>query len=191
MATLEIELKNLLTADQFRQIKQQFEFARAFTQTNYYFDTPDQQLYQQHCGLRIRIFNDYAEQTLKVPTAQATANQHELLEITDRLPQELATKQQLLKTGEVTAALAQRQISLAQLKVFAAATTTRQIATLNVGKLTLDQTNYPNGHQDYELELETTTPREAQEFFVELLQQHQISRAPVINKVARAVQNQL
>ena len=191
MAALEIELKNLITANQFEQIKQHFKFGTVFTQTNYYFDTPDQQLHQQHCGLRIRIFKDYAEQTLKIPTPTTTTSPHELVEITERLPQALATQQQLLQTGSVASALLQRNIPLEQLNVFAAATTKRQTVVLDVGELTLDHTIYPNGHEDYEIELETTTPTAAQDFFIALLQQFQIPQSPVTNKVARAAQNQI
>lgn len=191
MAELEIELKSLITATQFVQLNQHFAFTSAFTQTNYYFDTPDQQLYRQHCGLRLRVFADYAEQTLKVPTSESSTIQHELLEITDHLSSGFAAHKQLLSTGQVALALAERNIDFNQLAIFAKATTQRQIAQLTVGNLTLDHTYYPNDVSDYEIELETQTPAAAQEFFADLLAQFKIHATPVVNKVARAAQNQV
>ncbi|WP_125604876.1 CYTH domain-containing protein [Lapidilactobacillus bayanensis] len=189
MAELEVELKNLVTADQFAQIQQLFNFAPAFTQTNYYFDTADQQLYQQHSGLRLRIFDAGAEQTLKVPASQNSAVHHNLFEITDPLTRDVALKKKLLTTGHVAQALSKRQIKLNDLTIFASAITQRRVATLPVGELTLDCTTYPNGQRDYELELETKTPAAAQKFFVDLLRQLQIPQSPVVNKVERAAQN--
>lgn len=189
MADLEIELKTLITKTEYQQIQNHFEFKEPFSQTNYYFDTPDQQLYQQHCGLRLRIFTDHAEQTLKIPTQKKTPINHQLLEISDRLTLDFAQHKTLLTTGQVADALAKRQINMNQLQIFATATTLRRIAKLAVGDLILDQTTYPNGSCDYELELETTTPQAAQSFFTDLLQQFQITASPVTNKVARAVQN--
>lgn len=192
MATLEVEFKNLLTVTEYDELRQAYPFGQPFLQQNYYFDTPNRLLQQAHCGMRIRLFVDYAEQTLKVPAPIETAAKHQLYEITDRLTlkqaAQLLDQHQILTTGQSAAALTKYQISPNQLKLIGQGTTKRQIAKLPVGDLTLDRTYYPNDAQDFELELETTDPVQAGTFYQTLLQQHQIPQRPRVNKVARAVQ---
>ncbi|WP_309297197.1 CYTH domain-containing protein [Lapidilactobacillus luobeiensis] len=191
IAALEIEFKNLVTAAEYQRLVAAYPFAPAFSQKNYYFDTADQQLRQQHCGLRIRIFARSAEQTLKVPATIKTAAGHELVEITDPLPlamaESLVHQQKIKVASQVSAALSQRQIDPAQLHCFAQGTTQRRIATLAAGLLTLDQTDYPNGQTDYELELETKHVAQATTFYQDLLTRFQIPQRPVVNKVMRAI----
>ena len=100
-----------------------------------------------------------------------------------------AGTKQIQPDGAVATALNDRQISLSDLQIFAEATTIRRIAELDVGELTLDQTTYPNGRIDYELELETKQPELAQQFYQTLLQRDQIPQRAVTNKISRAVTN--
>lgn len=191
MAQVEIEFKNLLTKTEFERLLSSYSFASPFQQTNYYFDTPDQQLKQHHCGLRIRRFADHAEQTLKQPTEKVDPSQHQLIETTDVLTLAQARTKEIQPHGEVAAALKTRGLNVTDLQLFAEATTTRRIASLAEGELTLDQTTYPNGHVDYELELETSQPQLAQTFYQRLLQRFQIPPRKVTNKIQRAVTNHI
>lgn len=191
MASLEIEFKNLLTASEYADLKQSYPFGHPFRQQNFYFDTAVSALRRINCGLRIRIFADYAEQTLKIPAPLKSAAKHQLYEITDRLTvaqaQQLVAQQQIMAPSQVATALAARQIDRTQLQLIGSGSTLRCLAPLAAGDLTLDQTSYPNQRQDFELELETTTPATSVTFYHELLQQHQIPQRPRQNKVARAV----
>ena len=191
MATLEVEFKNLLTVTEYDELRQAYPFGQPFLQQNYYFDTPDRLLQQAHCGLRIRLFVDYAEQTLKVPAPVTTPARHQLYEITDRLTlkqaAQLLDQHQILMTDQSILALANYKLDPRRLKLIGQGTTKRQIAKLPVGDLTIDRTSYPNGRQDFELELETSEPIQANNFYRDLLQQHQIPQRPQLNKVARAV----
>ena len=190
MARLEIEFKTLLSQEKFNQIKTDYAFAPAFTQTNYYYDTKDRQLKAQHCGLRLRLFADHAEQTLKVPAPVKSAVHHQLLEITDplTLPQAkiLIAHKTFDQNHQVGQALRKRQINLQDLQLLTQATTTRRVCSLPYGDLTLDHTRYLNGHRDFELELETKTPQKAHAAYQALLHHYQICEQPVVNKVTRA-----
>lgn len=191
MTSVEVEFKNLLHQHEFQQIKAAYPFAPSFLQANYYYDTAAHQLHQQHCGLRIRIYQDHAEQTLKVPATITTAAHHELVEITDPLTvgqaRALTATQTIATTGQVAAALQERKLPTTTLQIIAQGVTQRRIALLPAGQLTLDQTTYPNGQQDFELELETTEIAVAEPFYHQLLQRFSVPQRPVVNKVMRAI----
>lgn len=190
---LEIEFKNLLTNTEFQNILQQYPFEPPFIQTNIYFDTPTQTLKQRHMGLRMRLFATSAEQTLKIPAQQAD---HQLIEITDRLTlqqaQQLSQASKILIPSTVSQKLTALNINAVPLIIIGHAKTTRQLAQVPAGLLTLDQTDYPDGAQDYEIELELQSDHHLQEstqFFQELLQQFQIPNRHVVNKVVRSTQH--
>ncbi|HLQ41132.1 MAG TPA: CYTH domain-containing protein, partial [Tetragenococcus sp.] len=70
----EIEFKNLLTKNEYLAIlAKEFPDAsdkkngHAIHQSNYYFDTINQDLKKQHSALRVRVTDSYNEMTLKVP----------------------------------------------------------------------------------------------------------------------------
>ena len=98
---LEIEYKSMLTQQEYNQLIQYYQLkSEDFTvQTNIYFDTPDGQLAQKNCGLRIRLLEDRAEYTLKTPAKEGK------LETTDTLSKEEALsfieQRQLPRQGAV------------------------------------------------------------------------------------------
>jgi Uncharacterized protein conserved in bacteria len=69
MKQLEIEFKSLLGEKDYRRLCDHYQLAEKnfHTQTNVYFDTVDQQLQAQRCGLRIRKYATHGEITLKTP----------------------------------------------------------------------------------------------------------------------------
>lgn len=63
----EIEAKTLLSKEVYQKITNSFQVKNNFIQENYYFDTPKDFLKKHNISLRIRIYADHAEQTMKVP----------------------------------------------------------------------------------------------------------------------------
>ncbi|WP_179394324.1 CYTH domain-containing protein [Lacticaseibacillus absianus] len=189
MISQEQEVKVMLTQSQADAIAAAYPFSAPFTQTNTYYDTPDQALRQQGLGLRIRQFATHAEQTLKVPAA----GDRVLTELTD--PLSVATARALTAAGRLQAdglvarALTARGVDWAQLAPFAQATTTRRLCQQAEGLLTLDETCYANRTRDRELELEFTDAARAKPFFAQLIARFQLDPTPPRNKVARAAQN--
>lgn len=194
MQSKETEFKNILNAEQFHAIAKQYQFQPPFKQTNVYFDTNDEALHQHHMGMRIRLFADYAEQTVKTPSPQHI--DHQLIETTDKLTvqqaNDLIKANKIYTGGAVAKVLQQHHINITDLKIIARATTTRQLALLPAGLLTLDQTDYPNGKSDYELEMEFNPDNYtlSSHFFYNLLNDFHISESKMPNKIARAIANQ-
>ncbi|KLI74924.1 MULTISPECIES: CYTH domain-containing protein [Lacticaseibacillus] len=185
----EQEFKTCLTKTAFLAILNHFEFDPAFSQMNTYYDTADGAVKAARLGLRIRQFADHAEQTLKVPN---DSQHRDLQEITDPLTsmeaQNLIERGEL-KPGQVTQALATRHIDPASVHPQTQAKTTRRLAHLPAGLLTLDQTFYIDQTSDFELEMEYQNLDEAKKFYDNLLQNFHIKKQPVINKVQRAYEH--
>lgn len=182
----EQEFKTCLSKNAFLALLNHFDFEPAFSQMNTYYDTADGAVKAARLGLRIRQFADHAEQTLKVPNE---STQRDLEEITD--PLSLVEAQKLieqgeLKSGQVTQALAARGIDPATVAPQTQAKTTRRLAHLPAGLLTLDQTFYIDQTSDFELEMEYQNLAVAQKFYDDLLRHFHIKKQPVNNKVQRA-----
>lgn len=190
---IEIEFKNLLTEKEFQEILKQYSFTAPFVQTNYYFDTSAKLLQQKSIGLRIRLFQTTAEQTLKLSTTKA---EHQLTEITDPLTltqaQALVQQNQIYLHGATANQLTRLKVKISDLQIIGLAKTERYLATLPAGLLTLDRTTYADHAQDYECELEIQNVAKAYQnkhFFLNLLAQNDIPNRAVTNKVVRAVQH--
>ena len=173
----EQEFKALLPAAQVATLQADYAFAAPFTQTNRYFDTVDEALRQRGCGLRTRQFADHAEQTLKVPAGP----DRKLLEYTDPIPSNT-----LVAGGQVEAKVVSLGVDFTALRPFAEATTTRRLAQLPAGLLTLDQTQYPDGFSDWEVELEYHDASAANSFWASLAKQLQLTFSAPQNKIQRA-----
>lgn len=190
MATEEVEkeFKNLLTKAQYENLLQHFPFEPPFIQANYYFDTQNGTLHQQNWGLRIRIFKEKAEETLKTPTQKQ--GMRTLLETTEPLSVSKATqlveKDQILAKGKISDELHTINVSQKDLSIVGKSKTVRQLCHIDAGLLTLDKTTF-SAHTDYELELEVQNTCQGQEFFLQLLQAFKIDILPVTNKVQRAI----
>lgn len=173
----EQEFKTLLSVAQVATLQTHYPFAAPFTQTNRYFDTKDEALRQQGCGLRTRQFADHAEQTLKVPAGP----NRKLLEYTDPIP-----GNDLVAGGQVEAEVVSLGVDFMALRPFAEATTTRQLAPLPAGLLTLDHTRYPDGFSDWEMELEYHDATAAKSLWINLAQQLALTFSAPQNKIQRA-----
>ncbi|WP_373755324.1 CYTH domain-containing protein, partial [Jeotgalibaca porci] len=93
---VETEFKNLLTKEEYEMLIIDFnlEDTEPVQQTNVYYDSPDWKLRKLGMGLRIRLYDNYAEQTLKSPISE-----HKMLETTDRLTHEEG--QNFVDSGEL------------------------------------------------------------------------------------------
>ena len=67
MKHLEIEMKTLLSKEEYDRLQTQFLEVTPVTQKNYYLDTPDFYLRQHKIAMRIRTFDTSAELTIKIP----------------------------------------------------------------------------------------------------------------------------
>lgn len=181
---LEIEYKTLLSEADFIHVQTYFQLKEKdfFTQTNYYFDTPDFLLKNQKMGLRIRLLNDSAELTLKVPQSVG------LLEITDNFALNQATtfieKDTLPAEGYVAKKLTELGIPVEQLHTLGHLKTRRAEKKLPQGLLALDESWY-NQHHDFELELEVADAVPGKKAFLFLLETLGIQESPSVNKVQR------
>ncbi len=161
----EIEAKTLLHRETYQKIVNDFPVKSNFVQKNYYFDTPDKLLKKHHISLRIRIYSDHAEQTMKVPDPNPVQrNYHEVIEINDNLThvqaKELVAKKHFAFHGNIgqylTAHFAKEQDALS---LFTWSKTRRILMNGPQDcELTLDATSYPDGYEDFELEIENDDP---------------------------------
>lgn len=196
----EIEAKTILKESVYNQLKFAFTKKADFIQENYYFDTPNWDLKNHNIGLRIRIFSDHAEQTMKVPDTRPTQKKfHEVIEINDNLA--LAKAHELIKqaqagkkfsfTGNIGQYLHEHFAGLqTQLKLFTWSKTRRILANGPKNcELTLDATSYPDQYQDFELEIENTDPALIKEVQAQLEKDFsfkQTKNNTNQNKIARA-----
>lgn len=199
----EVEAKTILAKDSFTKISQAFPVKADFIQTNYYFDSNEWKLRANSAGLRIRLFADHAEQTLKVPDPNPIQKAfHEVIEINDPLDLDTATSmvsdakegKAVDFTGNVGYFLNQNYPDLMEhLQLFTWSKTRRLLLNGPQGcELTLDQTGYPDGFSDYELEIENTDPQTIKAVQQDLEQKYSFKQTPQNsnqNKVARALKH--
>lgn len=192
----EIEAKTLLYKTIYQQIIKAFPIKADFVQENYYFDTPNELLKKNHISLRIRIYSDHAEQTMKVPDPHPVQKDfHEVIEINDDLSrkqaQELIAQKQIAFNGNIGRYLDEHFAAEKQNLALFTWSKTRRIL-LNGPRdceLTLDATSYPDGYQDYELEIENTDPALIASVQKELEQAYDFTQNPTNtnqSKIARA-----
>lgn len=190
----EIEAKVALDQASYEAIVAAYPVKSDFKQSNHYFDTPDKQLKEDHSALRIRCFTDRAEETIKVPVKKLQETYHESLEINDDLT--LPEAEDFLKkgrpslTGNVGQYLLEHYPDKAsQLALFSWSKTRRILLDGPKGcELTLDQTSYPDGYQDWEMEIENDSPAAIKEALAEIKTRFNLPVKSANNqsKIARA-----
>lgn len=165
----EIEAKILLPQEIFQKLCSDFTVKESFNQENYYFDTSNRLLKKNKISCRIRIFSDRAEQTLKVPNQNPLQNKfHEAIEINDKLSLKEAQDyvQNGLNNQHITFKysagkyLNQHFDHNLQLDLQTYSKTHRILANGPENcELTFDDSTYPDGYEDFELEIENTNPQ--------------------------------
>lgn len=187
--SVEIELKAMLTKDEFERLLRYFEQENTcpIVQRNTYYDTPNQILKMHRVALRLRNFADRSEWTIKqaqsdVASLELNQMQHFAYQTVPDVPD--------IREQTLIDFLQKHQIELNQLRPTLTLQTERWIIQCDCGEFCLDRTTYFN-ITDYEIELETTQLEQAQAAFQTLLAQHQIPYRHADKKIARAFKSQL
>lgn len=185
---VEIEFKNSLTQFEYTRLLSSLNLSEEafYLQENYYYDTKDWKLKNLHSALRIRLFSDSAELTLKTPLGE----NH--LETTDYLSLEqgrvLLDNQTIKSDGHVAEQLTALQIDLKDLSLFGSLTTKRYEKKVDQGLIVLDESSYGTTI-DYELEFETDSREVGEIYFNHFLQHHSIKKRPTKNKIVRMMES--
>ncbi|MGO2637849.1 MAG: CYTH domain-containing protein [Enterococcus viikkiensis] len=184
---IEIEFKSMLTKSEYEHVFRfyQLSLSQTIQQTNWYYDTVDWQLKENHMGLRIRPFDKHAEATLKIPQAVG------LLEVTDSLTPEqveaaLTKHRFAFDAKEILQRLDLLNINFNELKLIGKLTTQRAELNVPEGKLALDESWY-SGQHDFELELEVSNDQFSLQDFKQFLHKFDFPYRATQNKIARAV----
>lgn len=166
MATnLEIEVKTLLSFDDYRQTLRHFDLdvSDGFIQKNYYIDTGDYALRKLGLSLRIRKLNGYL-MTLKLPMAEG------LLEKTQILSKEQfmnLRNNKKFPDGSIYDFIESLYVDPSALKILASLSTLRIEVPYGDFKLAIDENRYVD-KQDFELEMEATSLRQARELLTKI-----------------------
>jgi uncharacterized protein YjbK len=183
---VEIEFKNILTKAEYDTLLEAYPFpAEAFSQTNYYLETPDLRLKETGSALRIRKKGHAYMLTLKEPYGDG------LLETHDSLTKEEASSWlngQPIAKEHTTKQLENKGIQVSDLKYFGSLTTERRELKEGNYILVLDYSTY-NNQEDYEFELEASKFDEGEKIFHDILEKHQIPNRPTPNKIERFFMN--
>jgi len=185
---VEIEFKNSLIKSEYTKLLSSLNLSEKdfYLQENYYYDTKDWKLKNLHSALRIRLFSDYAELTLKTPIGK------DFLETTDNLS--LKQGKLLLNThtikldGHVAKQLTELNINLKELFLFGSLVTKRYEKKIEQGLIVIDESSY-GSKTDYELEFETNSREVGEVYFDHLLQLYSIKKRSTKNKIRRMMES--
>ena len=178
---LEIEFKNMLTQNEYQRLMAHFK-GNPKSQTNTYFDTPEDGLKQQKMALRVRKSSSGFELTLKEPHPQGK------VETNQDLSEPEATRLLNLKgfpEGPVLKKLVSGGITPHELRIIGELTTERAQFPYKGGTLFLDYSTYGD-KSDYELEYEADTYDAGLQTFEQLLRDFQLPSRPAESKIKRA-----
>ena len=180
---IEIELKNILTKQEFEKLSQFFNITPHdfFTQENHYFDTVNFALKEKGCALRIRQKNNHFELTLKQPHQDGLLETNEILPI---IEVEQMLKGETLKNTPLRSIIKKINIDPDTIQYFGTLTTKRAEITYKHGLIVLDHSYYLN-KEDYELEYEVTNREAGEIIFSTLLTQLNIPIRKTNNKIKR------
>lgn len=157
---IEIEYKLLVSKENFDKLSELYPNKQFIKQTNTYYDTPNNDLREKHCAMRIREKNNKFMITLKVPASSGheeyecyvnensihAINQSEIRKILD----ELNISHDILVIGECT--------------------TYRAVVKTDKAELCFDINEY-NNITDYEIEYEQTCDHDGVTEFNKILSQ--------------------
>ena len=183
--TIEKEFKNLLNKEEYEALITAFNLDETdpIKQTNVYFDTPDFKLKALNSGLRIRMYEDKAEITLKTPIQE-----NEKLETNDDLTLDeaiiLIDAHQMKASGNVAVKLKELGIATEDLVIIGQLSTIRYDFPGDKGTYFLDKSFYQD-QMDYELEFESETLEEGALTFQDFLNNHGIKVRKTKQKIER------
>ncbi|MGE7761042.1 CYTH domain-containing protein [Peribacillus sp. NPDC097895] len=180
---IEIEYKNLLNENEFRQLIDYFQIdvSSFASQKNHYFDTVEFHLKNQNSALRIREKNGHFELTLKQPASEG------LLETNQDITEETAhafLNHNTFPDGMIQHLILESGINPKDFTCFGTLQTDRFEFPYEMGLLVLDHSSYVN-QEDFELEYEVTDAKAGKKIFQTLLETLQIPERETENKVKR------
>jgi uncharacterized protein YjbK len=180
---IEIEFKNMLTEEEFHQLKTHFllDSGNFKKQVNHYFDTPSFSLKDHHSALRVREKGSQFEMTLKQPADQGLLETTQLLDAAEA--EEILSTGKLLD-GEVKEAVCNMIDDADELQYFGSLTTERAEFEYKGGLLVLDHSYYLNT-EDYEIEYEVTDETNGFRIFSTMLDELKIPVRTTDNKIKR------
>jgi uncharacterized protein YjbK len=180
---IEIEFKNMLTKEEFNQLKSHFQFKSSdfIKQENHYFDTLDFALKEKGCALRIREKKGRFEMTLKQPHPEGLLETNQIL--SDEQANVLLNGGQIMD-GIVKAQITTLNVNTDDIQYFGSLITDRVEFPYLEGLLVLDFSSYLNV-QDYEVEYEVSNRDIGESTFLNLLSKLNIPIRESKNKVRR------
>ncbi|WP_099354191.1 CYTH domain-containing protein [Fredinandcohnia onubensis] len=180
---LEIEFKNILEEDEYRQLLSAFSISedKKVIQENFYFDTPDFSLKGVGAALRIREKNGIYTLTLKQPVERGLLETHQVLSKEEA--EQMLNGGNIIE-GEVVSILKGLSIKTSDVRFFGSLKTKRAEVEYKNGLLVLDKSYYLN-QTDFEVEYEVTDEVSGKVIFSELLQQYNIPIRKTDNKILR------
>ncbi len=180
---IEIEFKNGVNEIEFHRLMDAFHVQPEdfVLQHNHYLDTPQFELKESGCALRIREKNERFELTLKEPADEGLLETNETL---TRSQADALLKKSIFPEGNVKNAVQSLITDFKALKHFGTLSTKRAEVPFKGGTLVFDHSFYLN-KQDYEIEYEVTDRKKGEEIFYNLLNTYQIPAKPTDNKVKR------
>ncbi|PXW93132.1 adenylate cyclase [Streptohalobacillus salinus] len=186
MQEIEIELKNLLTKEEFETCLTHYnqDLANAKKQINHYFETPDFQLKARGAALRIREKNNHYTMTLKEPHKDALLETH--ANMSEAEARQFIHNQDTFPSL-IAEALNRLDINQGAL-IYGGQLRTERLEFEEDGLLiVLDKSHY-HGLTDYELEIEGPSVASVEAKLNQLLSQLAISKKQTPNKIARFYQ---
>lgn len=173
----ELEFKTIITEEQYEKLLKEFDLENnIFSQTNYYFDTEESKLLNDHIVLRIRQKGENYKLTKKTEAKVGAEETHLFISKENAL--EMIEKGFDAKVMELPFYVT----NVARL------TTLRASTPYMTGTLFLDKSIY-YGHTDYEIEYEVDEIIEGQINFDNFLESHGIKYQESIRKSKRAFDN--
>ena len=181
---IEIEAKALLDQEGYKKLRRIYQLYPSYCQTNYYIDTEDGLLRKEGFGLRIREKGGNYEMTLKAPLSQGfleknctwDAGMFHDFEEGGPFPD-----------GDIKRFLTMCDIPVDALRIRTSLRTTRVDIPYQGGKLSIDENHY-SGIVDYEIELEYSNEKDAEQLLHELLETTGVTYTPgTKTKVTRAL----
>ena len=171
---LEIEFKTSIDKETYNKMIEKFDLQNSiFKQTNYYFDTENNDLIKSKIVLRIRQKETQYKLTSKTHTSEGALETHLYL-INDEA-------QEMLKNGFDASKIGIKYF----VKNVATLTTYRAKTPYKGGYLFFDKSLY-YGNTDYEIEYEATDKDEGVKIFEEFLRENNIPFVKMISKAKRA-----
>ena len=185
MKHLEIEMKTLLSEEEYNRLQAQFLEVTPITQKNYYLDTPDFYLRQHKIAMRIRTFDTSAELTIKIPQEVGNMEYNQALTLEEAND---CLEECKLPQGMIMDELKNRGLSPNGWVVLGCLTTVRYEKETAIGLMALDQSRYFD-IVDYELELEVENGVQGSLDFKEFLQANDIHYKKAPSKLVRFIEN--